>query len=59
MTHHLKPQEYRALLVQDEQVRGFVTPPVARPYYGTRPFAEPERPKIQQPRHNVKEGEPA
>lgn len=58
MTRHLKPQEYTRLAAQDRQL-GFVVPAHRSEFEGTRPFAEPVRPKEQQAKHNVKEGEPA
>lgn len=56
MTRHLTPQEYAILAAQDRSF-GLVAPTPRREFEGTRPFAEPERPKPQ-PKHNVKEGEP-
>lgn len=59
MTRHLKPQEYARLAAQDRAFgSSFVYPAPRSEFEGTRPFAEPERPKTQ-PKHNVKEGEPA
>lgn len=60
MTHHLKPQEYARLAAQDRAFgSSFVCQSPRREFEGTRPFAEPERPKEQRQKNNVKEGEPA